>query len=269
MSSFKTIEISNPEFEMNGLRFLTIKTPNLLGRGDICLYVPNGNHQNLPIYILLHGVYGSAWVWSMKGRVHLTAKEMMDTGEIAPAILAMPSDGLWGDGSAYFSHHGKQFDQWIVNDVPKAVIENVPQASQNHLCIGGLSMGGYGALRLGGLHPDRFSAISGHSSITQFAQMAQFVEEPIASYQAQSKYPNIIDIFKENNHRLPPIRFDCGVDDELLEANRVLHKEMIDSNIDHSFEEFEGGHEWPYWIKHVKKSLTFFDTNTSKNDDIS
>ena len=32
--SFRTIELSDSVYE-NGLRFLTIKTPNLKGRGDI------------------------------------------------------------------------------------------------------------------------------------------------------------------------------------------------------------------------------------------
>ena len=71
MSSFRTIELSDEVFETDGLRFLTVKTPNLLGRGDICLYLPQGiePRTNLPIYILLHGVYGSAWAWALKGGV--------------------------------------------------------------------------------------------------------------------------------------------------------------------------------------------------------
>ena len=68
-SSFRTIELSDSIFESQNLRFLTVKTANLKGRGDICLYVPqvDENVDNLPIYILLHGVYGSAWIWAMKG----------------------------------------------------------------------------------------------------------------------------------------------------------------------------------------------------------
>jgi S-formylglutathione hydrolase FrmB len=167
MSSFRTIELSDASYEMGGLRFLTIKTPNLAGRGDICLFVPKVKKgiSNLPIYILLHGVYGSAWAWAMKGGAAQTAQRMMLSGQIKPAIIAMPSDGLWGDGSAYSSHHDKNFDQWIVNDVSLAIIENIPEANQKSLlCIGGLSMGGYGALMLGARFPEKFKAISGHSS---------------------------------------------------------------------------------------------------------
>ena len=82
--SFKTIELSDTSFESQGLRFLTVKTPNLRGRGDICLYVPEVEKDvdKLPIYILLHGVYGSAWVWALKGGAHQSAKEMMESKNI-------------------------------------------------------------------------------------------------------------------------------------------------------------------------------------------
>ena len=261
-SSFRTIELSDPPYESQGLRFLTVKTPNLRGRGDICLFVPNvkENIKNLPIYILLHGVYGSAWIWAMKGGAHVTANRLMDENIIKPAIIAMPSDGLWGDGSGYLSHNGKNFDQWIVSDLPKAIIENIPQAGKDSpVCIGGLSMGGFGALSLGSRFGEKFKAISAHSSITKFEQMALFVEEPLSEYNIPNHLQNVIDGFKENKLKLPKIRFDCGVDDTLIEANRALHNELKELKIEHCYEEFSGGHEWPYWQQHVEKTLRFFD----------
>ncbi|MEM8887518.1 MAG: alpha/beta hydrolase-fold protein [Bacteroidota bacterium] len=242
---------------------MTVKSPSLKGRGDICLYVPPlaKEAQNLPIYILLHGVYGSAWIWALKGGAHQTAQRLMDAGEIKPAIIAMPSDGLWGDGSAYFSHHDQSYDQWIVEDVPKAIKENITEAgSDSKLCIGGLSMGGYGALRLGAQFAEKFSAISGHSSITELEQMKLFVEEPIEEYTSFCKTPNVIDLMLQNKEILPELRFDCGNTDILIDANRKLHEQLEDENIPHQYEEFPGGHEWPYWQEHVAKSLKFFDT---------
>jgi len=35
---FKTLEISNPAYENKQLAFITVKTPNSKGRGDICVY---------------------------------------------------------------------------------------------------------------------------------------------------------------------------------------------------------------------------------------
>lgn len=261
MNSFRTIELSDKAYE-NGIRFLTIKTPNLKGRGDICLFVPNVEDgvSDLPIYILLHGVYGSAWIWAMKGGAAKTAQKLIDENQIKPAIIAMPSDGLWGDGSAYFPHHGFNYDQWIVNDVPLAIIENIPEAGlKSSLSIGGLSMGGYGALMLGARFPDKFKAISGHSSITKLEQMSQFVEEPLEEYTNHCDLPNIIGMIERNQNGIPALRFDCGITDTLIEPNRLLHQQLKDLNIQHIYQEFEGGHEWSYWQKHVEKTFRFFD----------
>tara|TARA_R110000868_G_scaffold254352_1_gene510930 strand:+ start:3856 stop:4656 length:801 start_codon:yes stop_codon:yes gene_type:complete len=266
MSNFRTVELSDEAFENDGLRFLTIKTKNLKGRGDICLFIPEVEEKltDIPIYILLHGVYGSSWAWAMKGGAHITAKRLMDKGDIRPAIIAMPSDGLWGDGSGYLSHSEKDFAQWIVSDVPEAIIETIAGATKNSpLCIGGLSMGGYGALMLGSQFLHKFKAISAHSAITKFEQMANFVEEPIELYEVRDSEKNVIDIIKKHQDHLPAIRFDCGIGDHLLEANRTLHREMSALKINHIYEEFEGGHEWPYWQKHLEKTLRFFDQRNS------
>ena len=166
MSTFRTTEISNPIFEADSLRYITVKSEHLKGRGDICVFVPKGNKQtDLPITILLHGVYGSSWSWAMSGGAHITAQNLIDNGLMKPMIVAMPSDGLWGDGSAYLKHNGIDFEKWVVKDVIDAVKELIPQAAKSiHTFISGLSMGGYGALRIGAKFGSKFKAISAHSS---------------------------------------------------------------------------------------------------------
>ena len=259
---FRTTEISDPQFENDNLRFITVKTPHLKGRGDICVYVPPGTKPNhtLPIVILLHGVYGSAWSWAYSAGVHLTVNELIKTGELPPMILAMPSDGLWGDGSGFLQHSTCNFEKWIAEDVPAAVRENIAGAKKDSpLFISGLSMGGFGALRIGAKYGRQFRAISGMSSITSLPQIKLFVEEPL-KYYAQD---NVIDedvfaTFKHYRQQLPPLRFDCGANDLLLRYNRELHQKMEKEGIAHIYEEFGGGHEWSYWAKHVIKSLKFF-----------
>lgn len=262
---FKTVEISNPAYEQDGLRFITVKTPNLKGRGDICVFVPEGVEKinNLPIYILLHGVYGSSWIWSLKGGVHQTAAKLIHEKKIKPCILAMPSDGLWGDGSAYSEHSTLRFDNWIVEDVISAIRQHIPQAKNNKtVCIGGLSMGGYGALRLGALYSPIFSAISAHSSITRIAQMINFVEEPLSNYKADTNPLDLVDVYKSSSPGgLPPIRFDCGQQDELFDANELFSHQLGEMGVHHKFECYDGGHEWSYWEQHVGKSLIFFDNS--------
>ncbi|WP_299625011.1 alpha/beta hydrolase-fold protein [uncultured Tenacibaculum sp.] len=261
-SKFRTIEVSNPEFESDNLRFITVKTPNLKGRGDICLYVPSISLEaNTPLTILLHGVYGSAWIWSQKAGIHRTAEKMISNEKIKPAVIAMPSDGLWGDGSAYLPHNSLNFEKWIVEDVIEAVKEVVDEVTdKSKIFIAGLSMGGYGALRIGAKYSHVFSGFSGHSSITDVSQMSLFVEETLDHYkQVNSKEESVLEVIKMNKTKMVPFRFDCGKNDELIEYNRKLHQELLKENISHIYEEFSGKHEWKYWENHVKDSLLFFD----------
>ncbi|WP_146575499.1 alpha/beta hydrolase [Botrimarina hoheduenensis] len=261
MSRFRTIEVSDPAYESAGLRFLTVKTPSLQGRGDICVFVPRGvrSDEVLPIVILLHGVYGSHWSWSQKAGVHLTAQRMIDAGQLPRMLLAMPSDGLMFDGTAYLPHNGRRFDDWIVRDVPAAMVEaGLPTSLDAMRFIAGLSMGGYGALRLAAKHPEYFAAFAAHSAITEFVQMGEFVEEDLDDYGCGDDERSAFGALAASAIRLPPFRFDCGIDDTLIDANRALHQRLLDINLPHIYVEHPGGHDWAYWATHVATTLRFF-----------
>jgi putative tributyrin esterase len=262
MSKFRTLEISDSRFESGNLRFMTVKTPNLKGRGDICFFVPPDipEDQTLPVVILLHGVYGSAWNWAYSTGVHLKANEMIKRGELPPMAIAMPSDGLWGDGSAYLPHHGYDYEKWIAMDVFDAMEEKVVNVRKDSpLFIAGLSMGGFGALRIGAKYGTRFKGIAGHSSITNLEQMKLFVEEDVSVLHQQDPVDHdVFKTFQRYQSTLPPIHFDCGSSDQLIDYNRELHRQMQDAGIDHIYEEHPGAHSWAYWEEHVVDTLLFF-----------
>jgi putative tributyrin esterase len=259
---FRTTEIGDFPCPGGVLKHVTVKSPALAARADASVYVPDQARglEKVPVVILLHGVYGSHWIWAGMGKAHTTLQSLIDAGEVSPMILAMPSDGLWGDGSAYLNHSGKDFEKWIVDDVPRLVSEVTGNASDAPLFIAGLSMGGYGALRLGATYPERFTAFAGHSSITCFSEMSQFVEEPLDAYgDIDEEESSVITAMLRNKDRLPPFHFDCGVDDPLIEGNRLLHSQLQEAGVECSYQEFPGGHEWSYWITHIRQTFRFFD----------
>jgi putative tributyrin esterase len=119
-------------------------------------------------------------------------------------------------------------------------------------------MGGFGALRLAAKFPERYRAASGHSSITHFDQLRQFVEERPGSYTALDEDRDVFETMRRHRDRLPPFRFDCGATDPLIEPNRILHGALTEAGIPHIYEEFPGAHEWPYWENHLADTLRFF-----------
>ncbi len=261
--SFFTLEISDPRFETNGLRHITVKAPALGGRGDVSVFIPKGFElaSHLPVAILLHGVYGSHWSWAYQAGVHRTAQKLIDRGTIQPMVVAMPSDGLFGDGSGYLRQSNADYEKWIVQDVPRALRELLPVVSENsNFYIAGLSMGGYGAMRLGAKYPRLFKAFSGLSSITEFAQIKDFYEPgtfPTLVERVESP-ESVLEILLANRATLGPFRFDCGTEDSLFEANQNLHTTLDLHGIDHTFESRPGGHNWEYWERNIEVTLQFF-----------
>jgi len=262
MSHFHTIGFSDPRLERDGVRHVTVKSAALKGRADISLYVPPtpvSGAEAVPVVILLHGVYGSHWSWTMQGGAHVTAQRLIETKQIEPIILAMPSDGMWGDGSGYMPHRDRNVEQWIVDEVLLAVLETTSLASERSpLFIAGLSMGGFGALRLGATYPERFAGISGHSSITNLGDLEAFLEEDLLDQLSGNTRGSLSEVLLEAGSRLPPLRFDCGLDDALLASNRDLSKSLEEARIDHIYQEFPGNHEWSYWEAHLEDTLLFF-----------
>lgn len=264
MSKFFTTEMSYPENEFDHLRFITVKSNALHRRADITVYIPTNINVDLTldVVILLHGVYGSHWAWAMNGGVHKTTYRLIQQGKMRPMVLVMPSDGLHGDGSGYLKHQQEDYEKWIVEDVIAVVREQITRVNEkSNFFITGLSMGGYGALRLGAKYPEIFRSFSGLSSITEFAQMALFLEP--GEFEKLSElvltHENVLECILANKERLPHFYFDCGREDLLIEFNRKLHSSLKESNIPHTYVEHDGAHQWTYWQTHIEESLLFFN----------
>lgn len=263
MTRFRTLEASNPALTPDGFDFVTVKSPALGHRADLTLFAPRQaqGQRGLPLVLLLHGVYGSHWSWAFQGGAHRTLQALVDRGAVPPMLLAMPSDGLWGDGSGYVPHADADFERWIVDEVPAAARLLRPELDDTSpLALIGLSMGGFAALRLAARYPNHWCAAAGHSSITETAQLDALIEEPRAGWSSAPEAISVlgaVDAALSVGAQLPPLYLDCGLDDPLLPANRALHTALRDRGVVHDWREYPGGHDWHYWQTHLADSLAF------------
>lgn len=258
---FRTIECSDPGLTEPGFTFVTVASPALGQRADITLYAPPeaGGAADLPLVLLLHGIYGSHWAWAYKGAAHRTLAKLVASGAVPPMVLAMPSDGLWRDGSGYVPHESQDFERWIVEEVPLAARIAVPACSdRSPLLIAGLSMGGFAALRLAGKYPGRFLAASAHSAVTEADQLDPLVAAGSRDGWSRRAADLSVAAALTGSGRPPPLRFDCGTEDDLLPANRALHHTLDTAGIDHLYAEHAGGHDWAYWRRRLSDTLLFF-----------
>jgi enterochelin esterase-like enzyme len=257
---FPNAQLSPPVPGNETLRFLSFRGTSLFYRGDVVICTPPQceSLRDIPLLLLLHGVFGCQWNWWLNGRIDRTMAEMLQNRQVPPMVIAMPSDGLWGDGSGYVQHAHGDYERWIVDDVPDCLGELFPKLRADKFFLAGLSMGGFGAMRLGMKHASRVLGISAHSAVTDTSQLSRHIASPPEAFQFAGQLDvSLLHWAATNLRQLPPLRFDCGTEDPLLEENRRLHRELEQLAVAHRYEEFPGGHDWPYWSEHVRRTLAF------------
>jgi len=207
-----------------------------------------------PVLYLLHGLSDDDTLWTRRTSIERYVAGM-------PLIVVMP-DG--GRGFYTDAKQGYAYERHIMEDVIGFVdrfFPTVPERSGR--AIGGLSMGGYGAMKLALKHPDFFCSVASHSSVFDIAALLQnderraelsliFGDDPAEGGNDLLKLAEEID-----RDLLPAIRFDCGTEDGLIEHNRRFHQHLHQLGIEHEYEEFPGTHNWDYWDVHVQEALRF------------
>ena len=125
--------------------------------------------------------------------------------------------------------------------------------------IGGLSMGGYGCMKLGLKYPELFGSIASHSGALDLAAMYANPEDKRLHSLLGAHMPPEEDCFalSARSGAKPAIYFDCGVDDFLLEQNRKFHAHLDQLGVPHVYAEHPGNHNWAYWDEHITTALDF------------
>ena len=134
--------------------------------------------------------------------------------------------------------------------------------------IAGVSMGGYGALRLALKHPDKFAAVSAHSAAlidrineveaSAFQRGIKAFGEPFDRKYWDENTPFALVRAGANVGALK-IYFDCGSSDDFGFANgaRALHQLLEARKVPHEFHLYPGGHDAEYVAEHIDESLEF------------
>jgi len=213
-------------------------------------------------YYLLHGLSDDHTIWHRRTRIeHYVSK--------LPLAVVMP-DGFRG---AYTNNdNGPDYADYMIEDVIGSAEKHFNlKKSRSARCIGGLSMGGYGALRLGLGFPDLFCSVNSHSGALLWGsgqvRMAGN-RDPDEFLRIFGKKPigtdhDLLALAKkcQKAGKLPKIRIDCGADDFLIEANRSYIAKLKAMRVPHEYEEFPGVHDWDYWDAHVQQALAFHAKN--------
>ena len=107
--------------------------------------------------------------------------------------------------------------------------------------IGGLSMGGYGAIKLALQHPDLFASAHSHSGALDFGHgwRSDFIDvTSVLGDDAGGGGPNDCYKLAAECRQPPAVWIDCGTDDFLIDQNRSFHAHLDKLKFAHTYHEF-------------------------------
>lgn len=242
---------------------------------DINVFVPSPNSDEIlnrkkseykknrkyQVLYLLHGAYGDYTDW-----MRLTSIEKYAQNHKLAVVMPSASNSFYQDmfrGSAYLTY--------LLEELPKFVSSVFPISTRREdTFTAGLSMGGYGALRLAFTKPEQYAACASLSgAIDIVACKAQndsgvvdgpFVWNAILEHADQLEGSEadlfaLIEKQKSLGKELPRVFQSCGTEDFIYLPNVSAHEKLLRAGVDLTYEEHPGIHDWDYWDTHIQRVL--------------
>jgi S-formylglutathione hydrolase FrmB len=210
----------------------------------------SGAGANLPVIYLLHGGGGGYRDWSNYSDVAKFAE--------SGAFLVMPE----GESSYYTNAVNPpedRFEDYIVHDLIADVEARFSVATgRANRTIVGVSMGGFGAVKIALRHPDLFVFAAGLSSaidvprrpfsIKRFHQSRHYesIFGPAGSQTRRENDPFVL-VRKAGPEAAPYFFLTCWDEEGLLPANREFAALLGERHFKYEFRTTHGSHDWNQW----------------------
>ena len=155
---------------------------------------------------------------------------------------------------------------------------------RNNRAIGGISMGGYGALRFAFSYPELFSAVSAQSPalFTETPQeldtaarsgaargklLATVFGDPIAAAHWKQNSPFALAAKNQAALQNLSIYFNCGQDDNYgFEIGAAaLHEQLQKEGVKHEYHAYPGDHSLEYFLSHFTEVMQFHSRAFAQN----
>ncbi len=244
------------------------------------LYLPpsyaSSPAKKYPVLYFLHGLNENETRWAVRGMTDVMLDRMIGEGKIGEFIVAIP----FGAVSFYTNtRDGKEkWEDMVVTEfIP--MIESMYRVNATRATrgISGISMGGYGALKIAMKHPEMFGAVSAHSPVliqdlaavqsipgrpgrmqamTQLFDRIYGINQDLTYWEANNPMTLAKDRSKWNGLK---IYFDCGTEDEygFFVGTKQLDELLTKASYPHEAHLYSGNHGWDYALQHTADSLMF------------
>lgn len=230
------------------------------------VYLPNGYRADgprYPVLYLLHGNAGDAMDWITQGDLQATADALIARREIAPVVIVMPQGG-----TDWYVDRKEKMETAFFDDLLPEIEQHFAVADQRGgRAIGGVSMGGFGALRYALERPDAFcgalllspAIYSGDPPPASSARrVGVFGEHQFDPHVWRAlNYPALWSGYFAQPWRLP-FFIASGDDDLVIQAEAsLLYTRLREAGNPAALRIVDGGHVWPVWRELLPAALKY------------
>ncbi|MGB0034480.1 MAG: alpha/beta hydrolase family protein [Candidatus Acidiferrales bacterium] len=227
--------------------------------------------RRYPVLYFLHGLGDNEQMFLHSGGWNM-AEDLWEQHQLGEFLIVTPAAGV----SFYInSHDGSvRYEDFMLQEfLPFIEGHYRIRAGRAFRGVGGISMGGYGALRLAFRHPELFVSVTAQSA----ALIDKLPDIALGQSQKSARMQILGDVFGSPPERAfweanNPLRlarsaklarlkiyFDCGSEDNYgFDAGaESLHRVLASRLIPHEFHIYPGSHNWVYFAEHLPASLEF------------
>lgn len=254
--AFQTRVVTIPSAAMHQSFQATVVLPDQYARGKA--------GDRFPVIYLLHGSGGDYTDWTTNTHIG----KLADRHHV---ILVMPDGGheSWyidspvDPRSRYETYVGTEVVAYI--DMHFRTI-----AAKRGRAITGLSMGGFGALHIALSRPDAFGAAGSISGAVdpRGCEDEPGIDQVFGDPARHADFWNneaIVEHASSFGNAHIALTIDCGVNDPLVQSNRMLHERLVQLGVPHDYAERPGGHTWTYWDNAVQYQVLFFASSFKRS----
>ena len=214
-----------------------------------------------PTLYLLHGLSDDHTIWTRR-----TAIERYAAARNLAVVMPAVGRSFYQDMA-----NGAKYWTFVSEELPALCQRYFPLSGERQdNFAAGLSMGGYGALRLGLARPEKFAAAASLSGALNLARRLKDADKP-ASRISKAEWTGIFgpslqapldaDLWllaqkvAAGTGLKPELYLACGTEDELIEDTRTFRKHLATQKLTATYQESAGTHEWSYWDAQIRQVI--------------
>lgn len=217
----------------------------------------SGALSEAPVIWLLHGLGDNCTGWS-----RLTSVERYARTYGAAVIMPEVQRSFYTDMVM-----GPKYLSYLTDELPaqcRRVFGLSGDREKNFVM--GLSMGGYGAMKLALLRPERFGGCAAFSAVTELAPKSS--GGPFSESEFRGIFGGELEklpeqelsflLEKRRPEELPPFFLTCGQQDSLFPENCRFAGKLAEAGAEAEFHQWPGDHTWDFWDASLAMAMERF-----------